>query len=437
MAITNTQMVEIANALRNESDEYYQLHVPVAEVDNIAAFARPLLASHSLANSFLSALINRIGLTIIRNKAIRNRLSIMKTGALPLGESVQEIYTNPVNPKDFDPTITNDMLSIEKPDTKVAYHRMNSQKKFPVSISEPQLRQAMISWDSLARLVESIISSLYSGLYKYEFETTKALLTTAYHSNAIVKRNITAITDEASAKAFIESARECYSLFQFPRSDMNAYSVYSGDNGVVTETMPEDIYLIITSKALATIDVEALARAFNIDKTTLLGQIVEVDDFGDDDLVAVLCDKAFCQIWDVLEELRDFENGSNLTYKYWLHKWQVYSTSLFANAVAFHTGELGELTVTSTAGTATGDTKVSATGTGVVSDNLYYKLSKGTGTFVSYDEVIDTETEWSKLTSGANIAAAVVGDNDYATVVEVDSNSHAIQAGYTELTLKE
>lgn len=436
MPITNQQMVEIANALRNESDEFYQLRVPVATLDNIAAFSRPLLSSQPLANSFITALINRIGMTLIHTRALRNRLAVMKSGALPLGESVQEIYTNPVNPKDFDPNITNDMLSIEKPDTKVAYHRMNSQKKFPVSISEQQLRQAMVSWESLARLVESIISALYSGLYKYEFETTKALLRSAYNSNAIVKRSVNAVTDEATAKQFVEQVRECYSLFQFPRSDMNAYSLYSGDNGVTTETMPEDIYLIIDSKTLATVDVEALARAFNIDKTTLLGQVIEVDDFGDKDIVAILCDKAFCQIWDVLEELRDFENGSNLTYKYWLHKWQVYSTSLFANAVAFHTGALAELTVTSDeTGAASGGTHVSVTG-GSTGATLYYKLSEGTGTFVSYGEIINTESEWTALQSGGIFTSAQLGDNDYITIVEVDADNKAVKAGYTELDIK-
>lgn len=436
MPLTAQDMVDIANAIRNGADINYQSAVPVATVGNISDVSNPLTQYTVYANTFITALLNRIGLTVVHNKALTNRLAGMKTGALPLGNDVQEIYTNPVEATNFNPA-GDDLFTVVLPDTKVAYHRMNSQKRFDISISEQRLRQAFVSWDTLAKFVDSIMNGLYSGMFKYEYDTTKALISASFAKNTICKQSIAPITDEASAKAFIKKAREYYSLFQFPRNDCNAYSQFTGGSGITTWTNPEDIRLIITSQALAAIDVDVLAAAFNMDKTTLLGQIIEVDSFYDSDLVAVLCDKAFCQIWDVLEELRPFENGSNLTFKYYLHKWQVYSTSLFANAVAFHTGAMAEYAVTSAAGSATGDTNITVKGSEgtSVTTGLRYQLGAEAPVLVTYRQVVDTD-DWSALTVG-NMAAAVVGDNEYITVISINSDNEVVAAGYEHITVKE
>ena len=125
-------------------------------------------------------------------------------------------------------------------------------------------------------------------------------------------------------------------MHQKPNS-ANAYSKLNpGDNKpVVTWTDEERIVILIKASVLAEIDVEVLAKAFHLDYAKLLGQILVVDNFGSaENCMAVMMDKSYTQIYDNLFETAEFPNGSNLSWNYYLHVWQTYSVSPFANAVA-------------------------------------------------------------------------------------------------------
>ena len=88
--------VDIFILVRQESSGQFKQFVPSAAEDNVANVASILFNSayQVQLNEFVSNLINRISLTIVRNKSFNNPLAMFKKGAVPLGTDIQDIYTN-------------------------------------------------------------------------------------------------------------------------------------------------------------------------------------------------------------------------------------------------------------------------------------------------------------------------------------------------------
>lgn len=335
-------LVQAVNTIRANATPLYQERIPVATDENLTNVANPILQYQECMNEFLTSLVNRIGMTIIHNKQLKNPLAVLKRGnELPLGVDVQEIFTNPAVAEKYNRKST-DLLAQKEPDTKVAYHRLNRQDRYTVSVSKPELRQAFTSYESLEKLLSTLTQSLYSGNYLDEFLLCKKLLANAVTNNHIVTQNVPVMNSLDNAQSFLTSAKTVFNNFQFPRDDYNAWKLENPDQNITsvkTWTPPEDTIFILRSDVSAYLDVNVLASAFNMDKTQFLAQRLMIDDFLDaTNCLAILCDKSFTQIYDYMTDQTTFFNGGNLVWNYYYHVWQTYSVSPFANAVAFVTG---------------------------------------------------------------------------------------------------
>jgi hypothetical protein len=92
---------------------------------------------------------------------------------------------------------------------------------------------------------------------------------------------------------------------------------------------------------------------------------------------------------------------------------------------------LAELTVASTAGTASGATKITVTGYTLASDESYvYKTDTSTAPSVSLGDTLTTG--WTALTNGSDITPT--GGHTKITVAAVDANSKAVGAGSATIT---
>ena len=90
---------------------------------------------------------------------------------------------------------------------------------------------------------------------------------------------------------------------------------------------------------MAEVDVEVLAAAFNIDSAKLMGRIVEVDSFENDEIQAVLCDEAWLQIYDNILRFDEFYNARVMAWNEYLHAWGTFAICPFANAVVLATAQ--------------------------------------------------------------------------------------------------
>ena len=166
------------NFVRSTMSEVYLNTLPSATETNIQAISNIMFndAYQPMLNEFVTNLINRIALTIVRNKSYSNPLAIFKKGSIPLGTDIQDIYTNPAEAEQYEysNSAMAKLLTITDPDTHVAYYRRNRQDLNTKTISREGLQGAFVSWEKFEEFISSITTSLYSGNYIDEFKYTKA-----------------------------------------------------------------------------------------------------------------------------------------------------------------------------------------------------------------------------------------------------------------------
>lgn len=331
----------ILNTIRANNSAMYQERIPEATQSNLEAVGNAILAYQVDTNEFLSALINRIAFTKVSNRRYKNPLAILKKGGKPFGTDVEEIFTNPVSGVTFDGSATSDMLNVTKPDIKTAFHRMNRQDKYPVSVSTPQLQKAFTSAGEMEKFINSIIIAMYSGDEMDEYLLMRNLVSSGIADNKVKTLELDYTGDETTSKDLVKLLKTLSANFTFQSKEFNGYNVLNADKitagtltPCVTWVPKENQVLLIRADVDANTDVEVLAKAFNMDKADFLQRKIVVDTFGDADTLCFLTDENAFQCMDDLYTVRSFDNGSNLTTNYWLHHWQTLSLSLFANGVA-------------------------------------------------------------------------------------------------------
>lgn len=412
---------KVFNLVRENSSKVFMETVPSATEDNIQTLSNILFndAYQPMLNEFVTNLINRIGLTIIRNKTFSNPLSILRKGSMPLGTDIQDLYENPAEAEQYElsNTAMAKLLTITDPDTHVAYYRRNRKDLYTKTISRENLQGAFVSWEKFENYISAITTSLYSGNYIDEFELTKALVDGAYDNNKVIVETVTAVTDETTAKAFIKKCRSFFTKMKLPSTQYNAYSKFSGAKGTIkTWTEDDRFVLIVTSDVMAEVDVDVLARAFNIENTKFLGRVIEVDSFENEEIQAILCDEAWFQIYENLMRFDEFYNARTMTWNEYLHVWQTYAICPFANAIVFATAQPKPATAISVA-----DVSVVEDATANVTVTLTPADATSELTFISGDETVFTVSSTGVVTgvSAGTGTLTVETDNglsDTATV---------------------
>lgn len=413
--------VKTFNFIRANSSEAFVNVVPAGTKDNIQTISNILFndAYQPMLNEFVTNLINRIALTIVRNKSFNNPLAIFKKGSVPLGTDIQDIYENPAEAEayEYSNTAMAKLLTITDPDTHVAYYRRNRKDLYTKTITREGLQGAFVSWEKFEDYISAITTSLYSGNYISEFNYTKQLVDGAYDNGKVIVETVSAVTDATTAKAFVKKARALYSKLKFPSSNYNAYSKFSGAKGTITTWTDEDrIVLIVKSDVLTEVDVEVLAAAFNIDSAKLMGRIVEVDSFENDEIQAVLCDEAWLQIYDNILRFDEFYNARVMAWNEYLHAWGTFAICPFANAVVLATAQPKPATAISVS-----DVSVVEDATANVTVTLTPADATSDLTYLSDDETVFTVSPLGVVTGvGAGSGTLTVktdnGLSDTATV---------------------
>lgn len=352
--------VDILNAIRNQASTNYRDYVPKAgtSLDSIRDVGKVIMDSVPLQNEFLNALVNRIGRVLLASKSYDNPWSMFKRGTLDMGETVEEVFVNIAKPFEFDPEASvTDVFKREIPDVRAAFHVLNYRKFYKVTVSQDQLRQAFLSMDGVTELVGKIVDSMYTSAAYDEFLVMKYML--AKH---ILNGQIRPVTVPTVSKA---NMPDIVSVIKGVSNDLTFMSTEYNLAGVSTFTNKEDQYFILNSKFDATMDVEVLAAAFNMDRAEFAGHRVLVDSFGKlnverlnalfngvsdytaltpeelkalDEVPAVLVDRDWFMILDNMFNLTDTYNGQGLYWNYCYHTWKTFSVSPFANAASFVPG---------------------------------------------------------------------------------------------------
>lgn len=333
-------MTEILNTIRDNASDMYRERIPEATQNNIESVQEAMCDPDNavVTNEFMSTLLNMIIKQVIHAKLFSNPLKALKKGKKPLGDTIEEIYTNFIKADVYDQTGAN-LLQRKLPDTKTVFHRMNRQDKYKVTVNPEQLFKAFASYDKLQSYIATIINTLYNSSELDEFILTKELLKQAYDNNAIVVVNVPDPLESAdNGKEFIRIVKTVSGDMVFPNSNNNAYltAQSSDDKPIITFSRKDEQVLIIDNPTNVSVDINVLASIFNMSVAEFNEtKKIVIDAFPDPDVRAALVDEAFFQIYDDLLMFKRFENQEGLYDNYYLHVWQTLAYSPLVNAVIF------------------------------------------------------------------------------------------------------
>lgn len=337
MAMTSEQILNLVNTIRDNATQDYQDRIPEATKGNFTELGGVLAEDIDLANEFSASLINKVAYTDVHHKVFKNPLAIFKKGVKPYGDSIEEIMVNFAKGESFDPTGAG-LLNRKLPDVKTVYHQMNRQDKYKVTITADLLKKAFRSFDGFNSVYTSIIESLYNGDNMDEFVLFKQMFAEATSNGCMVTREIPdPVLSPENATEFIKMVKLVSTDMQFPKDIYNGYLSAQKKDRVPVETFStiDEQLIVIDAATSVSLDVDVLAKAFNLDRVSFLAKCVVIDAFPDSKIRCAIVDKKWGQIYDDLYQMRTFTNGEGLYDSYILHHWQTIAYSPLVNAVAF------------------------------------------------------------------------------------------------------
>lgn len=338
------------NALREISSEIYHQYIPTIDSDtDISAIATPVLKFPEVYNEFCNVLVNKLVYTQFMNKSFNNPFTVLEGDRIPLGYAGEELYINPVKGRQYNAEDFAGLLFKYEADVKVQYTTINYDRQYPVTFSRQQLKKAFTSWNNLETFIDQLSNSLYNGCYIDEYNAVRQLVAGAYKGNSIIIETVNPITSKTRAEEFTTKMRNYFLDFQVPSNEFNAWHKVGGKGRPITTwTNPEDIVLIVRNDIRSYLDVNVLANAFNINKATLLGNMLSVKDFDiynengtknfdGSKILAFIGDKSWFRIKEQDKFMDSFYNPNNRSIQYYLNNIKMYQMSLFANGVILAT----------------------------------------------------------------------------------------------------
>lgn len=334
-------MIELLNTIRDNASADYQARIPEANRTNMEDIRYAMIDSDNInvANEFMSTLLNKLVKSVVHTKRFNNPLKSLKRGTKPLGDSVEEIYTNFLKGQNFNPDSGASLMQRNLPDTKTVYHRMNYKQTYKVTVSREALSKAFASYEALESYVTSLINTLNNSAELDEFLNMKQVLKSAYDKNAMkVVKIADPLTSEANGKEFIKTVKTTSGLMCFPNADFNGYltAQTTDTKPITTFSRKNEQVLILDTATDTSVAVDVLASTFNMSVADFNDtRKVVIDVFPIPGARAALVDEAFFQIWDDLMTFANWRNPESLYDNYYLHIWQTIAYSILVNAVLF------------------------------------------------------------------------------------------------------
>lgn len=404
-------------------------------------------------NAYLTALVNRIARVIVTSRMWRDKWAVFDMGKMDYGETIEEIFVNIAKPHSYDPAkAETQVFKREIPDVRAAFHSMNYQKFYKVTISNDQLRQAFLSYYDMNELIARIVDSLYTAMNLDTFLTKKYMLAREAINGGIYTVVTKPISgDGADPDDAITKYRQYTNNLEFLKTLYNRA-------GVRNSTPIADQVIIVPNEAEATLGVKVLAAAFNLSEVDYISKRIAVDSFefdADDEarlaelfanddtykpftgeekkalqlISAVKLAKDWFMCFDNFEQFTENYNGEGLYWQYFFHVWKTFSVSPFANAVLFtsQVSEVTEVTVSpATANVAQGTSIVmtaEVAGTGLFEKTVEWSV-KGTQALASGTHI-----------DGTSGVLRVARDEAEGNVLTVTAMAKDGQTGTAQITV--
>jgi len=369
--------LEILNAIRDVAGAEYQARIPQATRENIASIGNTILSYAPSANAFFTALLNRIGKVVIeRMDGVEDIYDVFENGKLEFGDTIQKIFVDIPTANAFDGTATTAMLNQERGVIHVEYTKVDRKIFYKTTISVAQIKEAFTTVAKLDEFVRALIEAMSTALSydKYIMLTNTLAEHVKYVMNSL--QSATAESDDndnfralvlpstvaeyndttgeiewsnTGAKVFLKLLRVASRGLKFPHplSYGNEFDDsdpdYDANTISVVRTPVNRQVCALEVSTMATIDVDALAVLFNIEKAEPKTRMIELEDGAlgewkdssnnEYHIAGFICDKESVIRGTSFEERDSFKNPEALYVNMWNHYWGYMAVSKFKDFV--------------------------------------------------------------------------------------------------------
>lgn len=342
MAKATPSNINILNSLRETMSLTYQDRIPVAVQDNINNIYDTLMKYQPLRNCLADALVKQIGLITIDSMMFNNPLSILKKDPMRFGSTHEEIFVNMIKGTQFDCRAgIEKAFAIYQSNIMAAYHPVNFDMQYPVTVSYRNLQDAFTSEYGIRDLITAKVQQCFSSFNYDEYLAMKSLVEAGYNKGYLYPANVPAVTNEDTAKTYLATVKEMVGNMAFPNPDYNFA-------GATSFSAPNTLVFITTPKINAQLGVQALAYMFDNEKANINVETILVDKFANPAIQGVLCDIRFFNVREQFREFTDNMNGASLNWNYFYTVVEMISASPFYPCVVFTTDASTVTTVTGT-----------------------------------------------------------------------------------------
>lgn len=351
------EVVRRSNIIRANSGSTYQQLVPKFNEKNfdLKLIQSAVIENPIARNEYINGLFNMIGKTTttgleydIINPFARKYVEGFENGAYE-----REVAIDLIDEKEYSFTenAIAEMFKLHLPTVAQAFHKINRQGQFPLTVALKELKQAFESESSYGDFVTKFDKVLIESNKAKEYEYARNLLVSTINRgyiDLVVLDND--VTDSSSADAFVKAVKKLVAHFPFVGYEGTQISNMDSDIAIKTWCPKDKAEIYIDADVQVELDVEMLAKAFNKSYVELQNSTYEFDTLGftrvnnaeegeEPDYtyyktLAMVCDERFVRIRNVLKEMWDNSLSSILSWNKFYHCWQSYSTSPFVRAYA-------------------------------------------------------------------------------------------------------
>lgn len=311
----------------------FQQRIPRPTQGNISktidALFEPM--NRNYFNDFMNVLINRIAFTYVRGQRWNNKLAVFKGQKINYGSTIQEIAPNWIRAHAYN-VEEETLLKLNRPEAQVWYHSQNRQDRYDISISYDDLRTAFVDEYGLNNFIAKVMEVPLNSDEYDEYRIMLQLIAEYENSFGFYKQAVGEINSEQAAKNFLKQLRADAGMLEFPSARYNAENV-----SIPVFARNSELVLLMTPQVKSSLDVDALAVLFNMEKADVNQRIVIVDEFPIPNVQALLTTEDFFVCHDTVYENTNFWNPQTLVNNYYLHHWGIYSVSPFVPAILYTT----------------------------------------------------------------------------------------------------
>ena len=269
-------------------------------------------ASWSASSGNFIGLLDKIGKQVTIDGLFNDKLPELQGDELPLGKTVEEYFIDLTLPENYAGAssagagaLVPAMPSVES----VAYSYTLGRQYVKTTLPYDNYERACINASTAGAVGAKIIERLQNSVDMTKFQMKKQLIGNAIDKACAVTGCVASIAvpvDTVTGEAFIKQVKKDVEDASFAHMG----NCLGGANALIGAT-PE-LVLYIKKGVMASLDVDTLAGAFNVDKLAIPARIKVLDDFGsitNSTAWAVLVDPRGIKLHDGYNATREDPNG--------------------------------------------------------------------------------------------------------------------------------